>query len=174
MPSQQQLQQLQQQQQQQQLQQHQRQQMPPMMQQVPMGQQMQMVQQARMGQQAPLTQLQQLAKQRPPPARATVWTKSEEDRLRVLVELGTKWQAITKEFPNRTAGAIKKHYYADMKHTTWNTEEDERLIEAVKEDAESKWRRIAERVGKPAKACEKRTKELAKVAPHNPAPPPST
>ncbi|KAK9237555.1 hypothetical protein V1525DRAFT_403535 [Lipomyces kononenkoae] len=98
-----------------------------------------------------------------PSSRATTWTKAEEERLRVLVELGTKWQAITKEFPNRTAGAIKKHYYADMKHTTWNPEEDAKLTEAVKEDEDQKWKRVAEKVGKPAKACEKRIKELMKL-----------
>ncbi|KAK9368353.1 hypothetical protein V1509DRAFT_87668 [Lipomyces kononenkoae] len=98
-----------------------------------------------------------------PASRATTWTKAEEERLRVLVELGTKWQAITKEFPNRTAGAIKKHYYADMKHTTWNPEEDVKLTEAVKEDEDQKWKRVADKVGKPAKACEKRIKELMKL-----------
>lgn len=105
----------------------------------------------------------QVPPKRNPPARATTWTKSEEERLRVLVECGTKWQAITKEFPNRTAGAIKKHYYADMKHTTWNPEEDTKLADAVREDEENKWKRIADKVGKPAKACEKRMKELVKT-----------
>ncbi|KAK7207886.1 hypothetical protein BZA70DRAFT_272435 [Myxozyma melibiosi] len=105
----------------------------------------------------------QVPPKRNPQARATTWSKSEEERLRVLVECGTKWQAITKEFPNRTAGAIKKHYYADMKHTTWNPEEDTKLADAVKEDEENKWKRIADKVGKPAKACEKRMKELVKT-----------
>ncbi|KAK9453498.1 hypothetical protein V1511DRAFT_512795 [Dipodascopsis uninucleata] len=99
------------------------------------------------------------------PVRASTWTKAEEDRLRMLVEAGTKWGQITKEFPNRTAGAIKKHYYADMKHTVWNSEEDAKLSEAVREDEENKWKRIAEKVGKPAKACEKRIKELMRMQP---------
>ncbi|KAK9479819.1 hypothetical protein V1514DRAFT_271943, partial [Lipomyces japonicus] len=97
-------------------------------------------------------------------SRPSTWTKAEEDRLRVLVEAGTKWQAITKDFPHRTAGAIKKHYYADMKrNASWNSDEDRKLADAVREDEESKWKRIAEKVGKPAKACEKRIKELAKL-----------
>ncbi|KAK9463566.1 uncharacterized protein V1516DRAFT_668123 [Lipomyces oligophaga] len=121
------------------------------------------------GQQSPTNQNSQApgsATQQPrrlPPVRASTWTKAEEDRLRILVELGTKWQAITKEFPNRTAGAIKKHYYADMKHTTWSPEEDTRLAEAVKDDEDTKWKRISEKVGKPAKACERRVKELLKM-----------
>ncbi|KAK9472703.1 uncharacterized protein V1510DRAFT_416663 [Dipodascopsis tothii] len=94
--------------------------------------------------------------------RATTWTKAEEEKLRFLVDTGAKWQTITKEFPNRTAGAIKKHFYADMKHTTWTVEEDAKLTEAVREDEENKWKRIAEKVGKPAKACEKRIREVNK------------
>ncbi|KAK9362489.1 hypothetical protein V1504DRAFT_387818 [Lipomyces starkeyi] len=133
---------------------------PPLMNGQPLPQQQQMQQQQQQQQQQqppPQTQAKR------PASRATTWTKVEEERLRVLVELGTKWQAITKEFPNRTAGAIKKHYYADMKHTTWNPEEDSKLTEAVKEDEDQKWKRVAEKVGKPAKACEKRIKELMKL-----------
>ncbi|KAK9374700.1 uncharacterized protein V1513DRAFT_414864 [Lipomyces chichibuensis] len=129
---------------------------PPLMNGQPLPQQQQQQPQQQQ-QQQPQTQAKR------PASRATTWTKVEEERLRVLVECGTKWQAITKEFPNRTAGAIKKHYYADMKHTTWNPEEDSKLTEAVKEDEDQKWKRVAEKVGKPAKACEKRIKELMKL-----------
>ncbi|KAJ8103231.1 hypothetical protein POJ06DRAFT_246956 [Lipomyces tetrasporus] len=125
---------------------------------LPQQQQVQVLQQQQQQQQQPPQ-----AQAKRPASRATTWTKVEEERLRVLVECGTKWQAITKEFPNRTAGAIKKHYYADMKHTTWNPDEDTKLTEAVKEDEDQKWKRVAEKVGKPAKACEKRMKELMKL-----------
>ncbi|CAN6635201.1 hypothetical protein TRVA0_015S00628 [Trichomonascus vanleenenianus] len=95
-----------------------------------------------------------------PMQRSTAWTRIEEDRLQVLVDAGVKWSEITREFPNRSAGAIKKHYYADMKHTVWTEEEDAMLQQVVKEDDENRWRRISEKVGKPAKACERRIRDI--------------
>ena len=88
------------------------------------------------------------------------WTKEEEDKLRNLVKIGTKWPEITAQFPNRSAGAIKKHFYADMKHTVWHEAEDNSLQQVYKEDEDQKWKRIGEKLGRPARACEKRMKEL--------------
>lgn len=93
-------------------------------------------------------------------SRPMAWTKDEEDKLRNLVKSGTKWPQITREFPNRSAGAIKKHFYADMKHTVWREAEDNALQQVYKEDEDGKWKRIGERLGRPARACEKRMKEL--------------
>lgn len=93
-------------------------------------------------------------------SRPMAWTKDEEDKLRNLVKSGTKWPQITREFPNRSAGAIKKHFYADMKHTVWREAEDNALQQVYKEDEDGKWKRIGEKLGRPARACEKRMKEL--------------
>lgn len=97
--------------------------------------------------------------------RPMTWTREEEDKLRNLVKAGTKWPQITLEFPNRSAGAIKKHFYADMKHTVWREDEDNALQQVFKEDENNKWRRIGEKLGRPAKACEKRMKELLNMKP---------
>lgn len=88
------------------------------------------------------------------------WTKAEEDQLRSLVKLGHKWPYITSQFPNRSPGAIKKHFYADMKHTIWQEAEDNCLQQTVKEDEDARWKRIGERLGRPAKACERRMREI--------------
>lgn len=97
--------------------------------------------------------------------RPMTWTREEEDKLRNLVKAGTKWPLITREFPNRSAGAIKKHFYADMKHTVWREEEDNALQLVFKEDESNKWKRIGEKLGRPPKACEKRMNELLNMKP---------
>lgn len=93
-------------------------------------------------------------------SRPLAWTKEEENKLRSLVEAGAKWPSITREFPNRSAGAIKKHFYADMKHATWNEEDDSILQQAMREDEMEKWKRIGERIGKTPKSCEKRYRDM--------------
>lgn len=93
-------------------------------------------------------------------SRPLAWTKEEENKLRSLVEAGAKWPSITREFPNRSAGAIKKHFYADMKHATWNEEDDSVLQQAMREDEMEKWKRIGERIGKTPKSCEKRYRDM--------------
>lgn len=94
--------------------------------------------------------------------RSAAWTKSEEAKLQQLVDSGVKWHEITKEFPNRSAGAIKKHYYADMKNVPWTEEEDIMLQKIFKEHESWKWKEIGEQIGKPAGACRKRMKQLQK------------
>lgn len=92
--------------------------------------------------------------------RSSAWTKNEEAKLQHLVNAGVKWQDITREFPNRSAGAIKKHYYADMKNIPWSEEEDSLLQQFFKEHETWKWKDIGEKIGKPAAACKKRMKQL--------------
>jgi hypothetical protein len=92
--------------------------------------------------------------------RSSAWTKNEEAKLQHLVNAGVKWQDITREFPNRSAGAIKKHYYADMKNIPWSDEEDSLLQQFFKEHETWKWKDIGEKIGKPAAACKKRMKQL--------------
>lgn len=92
--------------------------------------------------------------------RSSAWTKNEEAKLQQLVNAGVKWQYITREFPNRSAGAIKKHYYADMKNIPWSEEEDSLLQQFFKEHETWKWKDIGEKIGKPAAACKKRMKQI--------------
>lgn len=94
--------------------------------------------------------------------RTVAWTKEEEDRLQELVDQGVKWNNITQEFPNRSAGAIKKHYYADMKSQHWTEMEDAMLKRIHQQEEEQKWKRIAEQMGKPQRVCERRIRELDK------------
>lgn len=94
--------------------------------------------------------------------RTVAWTKEEEDRLQQLVDRGVKWNNITQEFPNRSAGAIKKHYYADMKSQHWTEMEDTMLKRIHQQEEEQKWKRIAEQMGKPQRVCERRIRELDK------------
>ncbi|KAF5092286.1 hypothetical protein D0Z03_002940 [Geotrichum reessii] len=103
------------------------------------------------------------AAKKKPNTRPMAWTKEEEDKLRDLVKSGTKWPQITQAFPKRSAGAIKKHFYADMKHTVWKEAEDNALQQVFKEDEDGKWKRIGEKLGRPARACERRMRELMGV-----------
>lgn len=92
--------------------------------------------------------------------RPCAWTHVEEELLVSLICNGAKWPEITKHFPNRSAGAIKKHYYADMKQFVWPPEDVQRLFEAVKLEDKARWKRIGDRLGKSPRACERKYRQL--------------
>ncbi|KAE9374104.1 hypothetical protein N431DRAFT_556511 [Stipitochalara longipes BDJ] len=98
-----------------------------------------------------------------PPAKKsrtnTPWTPSEEQRLKTMREAGSTWAEIAKTFPSRTEGSVKKHWYKDMHYAEFAEDESVALLNAIKESETNKWKEIAKKVGKPAKACEQYAKE---------------
>jgi len=47
----------------------------------------------------------------------TPWTPAEEQRLKHLRDQGSSWSEIAKQFPTRTEGSVKKHWYKVRNHT---------------------------------------------------------
>lgn len=90
-----------------------------------------------------------------PPAKKsrtnTPWTPAEERRLKTLRDAGSSWGEIAKEFPNRTEGSVKKHWYKDMHYADFAEDESAALLAAIREYEQNKWKEIGKKVGKPAK-----------------------
>ncbi|KAK4935655.1 hypothetical protein LTR10_023342 [Elasticomyces elasticus] len=84
----------------------------------------------------------------------TPWTQAEEQRLKQMRDAGHSWSEIAKQFPNRTEGSVKKHWYKDMHYADFAEDESAALREAIKEYESNKWKAIGQKLGKPAKACE--------------------
>ncbi|KAH8816221.1 putative Myb-like transcription factor-like protein [Xylogone sp. PMI_703] len=99
----------------------------------------------------------------PPPAKKsrtnTPWTPAEEQKLKAMRDANHSWADIAKEFPNRTEGSVKKHWYKDMHYAEFAEDESQALLNAIKEYDANKWKAIGAKVGKPAKACEQYAKE---------------
>ena len=93
-----------------------------------------------------------------PPAKKsrtnTPWTPAEERRLKTLRDAGSSWGEIAKEFPNRTEGSVKKHWYKDMHYADFAEDESAALLAAIREYEANKWKEIGKKVGKPAKVRE--------------------
>ncbi|KAE8442530.1 hypothetical protein EG329_003245 [Mollisiaceae sp. DMI_Dod_QoI] len=94
----------------------------------------------------------------------TPWAPAEEQRLKHMRDAGNSWTAISKvalkrsaetnkakqvqNFPSRTEGSIKKHWYMDMHYAEFAEDEAEALL-----------KEIGRMVGKPANACAAYAKE---------------
>ncbi|KAK3052938.1 hypothetical protein LTR09_006002 [Extremus antarcticus] len=108
----------------------------------------------------------------------TPWTPAEEQRLKHLRDQGSSWSEIAKQFPTRTEGSVKKHWYKvrnhtfvlsikgpaltdiqDMHYAEFGDDESAALLQAIKDYENNKWKVIGAKVGKPAKACEQFAKE---------------
>ncbi|KAF4596112.1 hypothetical protein EYR40_008203 [Pleurotus pulmonarius] len=82
------------------------------------------------------------------------WTEEEDDLLRNAVKKEdpdgnppSKWHQIAKHVPNRTNKDCRKRWFAKMASIVskggWSTDEDERLIEAVRKHGTSRWSLVA-------------------------------
>lgn len=89
----------------------------------------------------------------------TPWTPQEEHKLKAMRDEAKSWSEIAKEFPNRTEGSVKKHWYKDMHYAEFAEDEKQALANAIKEYDNNKWKVVGQKVGKPAKACEQFAKE---------------
>ncbi|KAK5165685.1 uncharacterized protein LTR77_008607 [Saxophila tyrrhenica] len=111
----------------------------------------------------------------------TPWTPAEEQRLKQLRDQGSSWSEIAKQFPTRTEGSVKKHWYKDMHYAEFGDDEvsnfvrltagtvhittltdnlqSAALLQAIKDYDNNKWKVIGHKVGKPAKACEQFAKD---------------
>ncbi|KAK5090188.1 hypothetical protein LTR05_000358 [Lithohypha guttulata] len=93
----------------------------------------------------------------------TPWTAVEEQRLKHMRDAGNTWSEIAKQFPNRTEGSVKKHWYKDMHYAEFAEDETKALLDAIKEYEANKWKVIGAKLGKPAKACEQFAKDHFKT-----------
>jgi hypothetical protein len=97
----------------------------------------------------------EVTRQKPQP-----WSEKEELKLLKLIQSGIAWSNISKEFPHRSPGAIKKHFYAHMKNESWTKVEDEYLLQISKEFEDKKWKTIVETLGRSIRSCKRRVREL--------------
>ena len=97
------------------------------------------------------------------PSRATKWTQQEDDLLIVLVKENPKvnWNEIAPKFPGKTAQQISERWSKvvnpDLIKGSWTRQEDELIIEFVRQYGTKNWTKLAALLpGRIGKQCRER------------------